>query len=145
MPKALCLSAFHDINAMPKYAILRIKNRKNQNQKLKNLGERSVRVPNLVKRGCARLNTTTTTHEKRPHYKYNVTHRQTTHQKQPHTPPKTRLKRFIYRYFSTVATRPETTRHDQIKTLSNVIKPHAAQHFSKANKAFKMLLFCRSG
>ena len=72
MPKSLYLSVFHDINAMPKYAILRIKNRKIQNQKLKNLGERSVRVPNRVKRGCARQDTTTPHTEKTPHYKHNV-------------------------------------------------------------------------
>lgn len=73
MPKSLYLSVFHNINAMPKYVILRIKNRKIQNQKLKNLGERSVRVPNRVKRGCARQDTTTPHTEKTPHYKYNVT------------------------------------------------------------------------
>lgn len=39
---------------------------------MKNLGERSVRVPNRVKRGCTPPKTTT--HDtKTSHYKYNVT------------------------------------------------------------------------
>lgn len=52
MPKSLCLSAFHDIEMPIKYEIPRNEKSKIQNKKLKNSDERSVRVPNRVKRGC---------------------------------------------------------------------------------------------
>lgn len=97
MPKSLCLSAFHDIEMPIKYEIPRNEKSKIQNKKLKNSDERSVRVPNRVKRGVYPCKTRHEHAKNKPHYKYNVTHRQNTHQKRPHTPPKTRLKCFIYR------------------------------------------------
>lgn len=43
---------------------------------MKNLGERSVRMPNRVKRGCGGLKYDNNNTKKMPHYKYNVTDNQ---------------------------------------------------------------------
>lgn len=102
---------------------------------MKNLGERSVRVPDRVKRGCTPPKTTIKRQKKTSHYKYNVTHHQNTHQKKTHTPPKSHLQPLYLSYFTQLHT-------NQTKRLQAQNKYIYCHYSIKRKKRFFMFVFC---